>query len=176
MAVECDRYGFRFEATPLTAAELALNVDEDEGTPENFDLRLPVRQPDGERTVVDIRTLPFVRFEDNEAHSQLYGINLGEGVRGVGPDARHPFVLRETRLWNDFWAFRPDSPSVLVDGMEIEQGRYGLYRPVFDHHAYRGLTIGGVDNPEEFIRGEKPRGPRPPAPPEDDPGPDSSRR
>jgi hypothetical protein len=158
VAVECDRYGFRFEAKPVRAFETALKVEEDEGTPEDFDLRLLVRQPGGERARVDIRTLPFVRFEDNEAHSQLYGINLGEGVRGVGPDARHPFVLRGTRLWNNFWAFRPASPSLLVDGMAIGQGNYGLYRAVFDRHAYRGLTVGGVQFPNRFGRGERPRG------------------
>jgi hypothetical protein len=158
VAVECDRYGFRFEAKPVRTFETALKVQEDEGTPEDFDLRLPVRQPGGERTRVDIRTLPFVRFDDNEAHSQLYGINLGEGVRGVGPDARHPFILRDTRLWNNFWAFRPASPSVMVDGMAIEQGNYGLYRPVFDRHAYRRLTVGGVQFPNRFGTGEKPGG------------------
>jgi hypothetical protein len=156
VAVECDRYGYRFEAKPVRAFETALRVEEDEGTPEDFDLRLPVRQPGGERTRVDIRTLPFVRFEGNEAHSQLYGINLGEGVRGVGPDARHPFILRDTLLWNDFWALRPASPSVMVDGMEIEQGNYGLYRAVFDHHAYRRLTVGGVQFPNRFGQGKKP--------------------
>src|SRR5690349_5883378 len=99
VAVECDRYGFRFEATPLATTDTALKVDQPEDTPETFDLHRAIRQPDGSRQNVDIRTLPFVRFEGNEAHSQLYGINLGEGVRGVGPDARHPFILRNTRLW-----------------------------------------------------------------------------
>jgi len=32
-AVECDRYGFKFEATPLDTAELGLNVNPREGTP-----------------------------------------------------------------------------------------------------------------------------------------------
>src|SRR5205823_5628055 len=50
VAAECDQYGFRFEASPA----------------KNFDLALPVEQPDGSSKRVDIRTLPFVRFEDNE--------------------------------------------------------------------------------------------------------------
>lgn len=158
VAVECDRYGYKFEAEPLDHATPALNVLANDDAPESFDLRLNVRAPNGTRTPVDIRTLPFVRFDDNEAHGQLYGINLGEGVRGVGPDGRHPFVLRNTRLWNNFWAFRPGCPSVLVDGMDIFNGRYGLYRPVFDHHAYSRLTIAQVDNPQAFSEGEKPRG------------------
>jgi hypothetical protein len=158
VAVECDRYGFKFEATPLNVPLMGLHVLPDEDAPDSFDLRLPVRRPDGTEAAVDIRTLPFVRFEDNEAHSQLYGINLGERVRGIGPDDRHPFVLRNTRLWNNFWGFRPGSPSVLVDGMDIYNGRYGLYRPVFDRHAYDRLTIAQVENPQAFARGDWPRG------------------
>jgi hypothetical protein len=158
VAVECDRYGFKFEAVPLNTATMGLNVLPDEDDPESFDLRLPIRRPDGTLAAVDVRTLPFVRFEDNEAHSQLYGINLGERVRGVGPDTRHPFVLRNTQLWNNFWAFRPGVPSVLVDGMDVYNGRYGLYRPVYDRHAYGRLTIAQVENPAAFFQGEVPKG------------------
>ena len=40
---------------------------------------MPIRQPDGSRKPVDIRTLPFVRFDDNEAHSNLiWGVGIGE--------------------------------------------------------------------------------------------------
>src|SRR5947208_12320423 len=53
VAAECDQYGFRYEATPSSAKSLALQV----------------RQPDGAKQAVDIRTLPFVRLEANEAHS-----------------------------------------------------------------------------------------------------------
>jgi hypothetical protein len=83
---------------------------------------------------------------------------LGERVRGVGPDVKHPFVLRNTKLWNNFWAFRPGSPSVLVEGMDMYQGRYGLYRPVYDRHAYAGLTIAQIENPHSFVQGETPKG------------------
>jgi hypothetical protein len=158
VAVECDRYGYKFEASPLGTARMNLNVMPRDDEPESFDLRLPIRLPDGARSTVDIRTLAFVRFEDNEAHSQLYGINLGEWVRGVGPDAKHPFVLKHSLLWNNFWAFRPVSPSVLVDGMDVYNGRYGLYRPVYERHAYSGLAIAQVENPQAFSEGEKPRG------------------
>jgi hypothetical protein len=165
VAVECDRYGYKFEATPVNAPKPGLDVLAANDTPESFDLRLPIRLANGTRTVVDIRTLPFVRFDDNEAHSDLYGINLGEGVRGVGPDERHPFVLRDTRLWNNFWAFRPGSPSVVVDGMDVYNGRYGIYRPAYDHHAYSRLTIAQVENPQAFSTGEVPRGFDVPGPP-----------
>ena len=69
---------------------------------ENDQLRLPLRghadqrsqarpsrssSPTARRKSVDIRTLPFVRFDDNEVHCDvgLYGVNLGEGVRPRRP-------------------------------------------------------------------------------------------
>jgi hypothetical protein len=125
VAVECDLYGYRFEATPGSAS----------------DLRLRVLGADGVRRKLDVRTLPFVRFEANEAHSQLYGLNLGEGTGGVGPDRDHPFLLRETRLWDALWAFKPDVPDLLVEGMAIERTKYGIFSPAGDRHTYRRLTI-----------------------------------
>ena len=69
VAVECDQYGFRYEApaTPgFDGVLLVRGVDDD------------VRRP------MDIRTLPFLRFEDNEAHAQRrYGFNLGGGPGSV---------------------------------------------------------------------------------------------
>ena len=137
--VSCDNdhYGFRFEATQTSELKLTL----------------PVMQPDGQRQMVDIRTLPFVRFEDNESHNEgLYGFNLGEGVNRVGPDVRHPFVVRRMKIWGTHYAFRPESPSLLVDGMKIWQAGYGVYHPNYDNHVYRDLYIGKT-NTEPFNRG-----------------------
>ncbi len=137
--VSCDndQYGFRFEATPTSELKLTL----------------PVMQPDGKRKVVDIRTLPFVRFEDNESHGEgLYGFNLGEGVNRVGPDVRHPFIVRRMKIWGTHYAFRPESPSLLVDGMKIWQAGYGVYHPNYDNHVYRDLYIAKT-NTEPFNRG-----------------------
>jgi hypothetical protein len=130
-------YGFRFEATQTS--ELKLD--------------LPVMQPDGSEAIVDIRKLPFVRFEDNEVHSShgLYGMNLGEGVQRVGPDVRHPFVVRNTKIWNVHYGFRPQVPSLLVENMTI-QSHYGVYHPNFDNHVYRNLTI-RQSGTEPFNRG-----------------------
>jgi hypothetical protein len=137
VAAGCDQYGFRYEATSGSS----------------FKTVFPVMQPDGREESVDIRTLPFIRFDDNEVHSSygLYGINLGEGVAGVGPDARHPFILRNTKIWNVHYAFRPQAPSVLVDNMSI-QSHYGVYHPNFDNHVYRNVTIRQT-NTEPFNRG-----------------------
>jgi hypothetical protein len=138
VAAECDQYGFRFEAT----------------SSRSFPLNLPVLQPDGSRKRVDIRTLPFVRFEDNEVHSStgLYGVNLGEGVDRVGPDARHPFIVRNLKIWDVHYAFRPQVPSLLVEDLHIHQAAYGVYHPNYDNHVYRNVYIGKT-NTEPFNRG-----------------------
>ncbi len=137
VACDNDRYGFRFEATETSALKLTL----------------PVLQPNGERKPTDIRTLPFVRFEDNESHCEgLYDFNLGEGVHRVGPDTRHPFIVRRTKLWGTHYAFRPEVPSLLVEDMKIWRGEYGVYHPNYDNHVYRDLYIGKT-NTEPFNRG-----------------------
>jgi hypothetical protein len=132
-----DLYGFRYEATAGSS----------------FKVNFPVMQPDGTEKVTDIRTLPFVRFEDNEVHSNggLYGINMGEGVNRVGPDAQHPFVMKNTRIWDVHYGFRPQVPSLLVENLSI-QSHYGIYHPNFDRHVYRDVTIRAT-NTEPFNRG-----------------------
>ncbi len=133
VAAECDRYGYRYEATPRGDGCLIR----------------PVLGPDGRRTEVDIRTLPFVQFRGNEAHAQIYGINMGEGVDGVGPGEAHPFLLRDTRIWDAHWAFRPGAPSIVVDGMNIYSSRYGVFPGAYDPRVrtYGRATIRGVYNP-----------------------------
>jgi hypothetical protein len=137
--VSCEnhRYGYRFEATKTS----------------RLDLTLPVQGPDGERRPTDIRTLPFVRFEGNEAHCDgLYGFNLGEGVNRVGPDEKHPFIVRDMKIWEIHYAFRPQSPSLLVEDMRIYRAAYGVYHPNYDRHVYRRLLISETDT-EPFNRG-----------------------
>ncbi len=137
VACENDRYGYRFEATETSALKLTL----------------PVMQPDGERKPTDIRALPFIRFEDNESHCEgLYDFYLGEGVNRVGPDARHPFIVRRTKLWGTHYGFRPQVPSLLVEDMKIWRDEYGVYHPNYDNHVYRDLYIGKT-NTEPFNRG-----------------------
>jgi hypothetical protein len=132
--VACENnYGFFFEARPILKTNLTL----------------PVARPDGTTRPVDIRTLPFVRFEDNETHSNnTVGFNLGEGVGNVGPDARHPFVIRNLKIWGEgYYAFRPMAPSVLVEGLQITRGAYGVYHPNFDRHVYRDVKFTQVSLP-----------------------------
>jgi uncharacterized protein (TIGR03067 family) len=143
VAAECDRYGFRFEATPS----------------KDFDLRLPIRQPDGTTEKVDVRTLPFVRFDGNEAHDQLFGINLGGlggdffkgGVGGVVPDGGHPFVVENTRLWNTNWAFSSYT-RYAVDNLDIADSIYGLFLPAYSAEApmRRLRPAAGSDEAPDF--------------------------
>ncbi len=137
MTCENDRYGYRFEATQTSELKLTL----------------PVLQPDGKRQLVDIRTLPFVRCEDNEGCCDgLYGFNLGEGVNRVGPDEHHPLVLRNLKLWEVHYAFRPQSPCVLAENVTIHRAVYGVYHPNYDRHVYRNMTIEDTQT-EPFNRG-----------------------
>jgi hypothetical protein len=138
IAADNDRYGFRYEATPSRRHSLDFEV----------------QQADGSLRKVDIRTLPFVRFEDNEVHSSqgLYGVNLGEGVDRVGPDAQHPFVVRNLKIWDVHYAFRPQAPSLLVENLLIHRAAYGIYHPNYDNHVYRNVTISET-NTEPFNRG-----------------------
>jgi hypothetical protein len=157
VAVECDQYGFRFDAPEAPGVELVL----------------PVRGPDGQRRQVDIRTIPFLRFEGNEAHTQRrYGVNLGGrdanelagGVGQVGPDFRHPFLIQKLHVWDSHWALSPAGPGVLVDGLDVAECSYGLWRAHFDGQAYRGLTFFRTRLPAAQGIGQQPDQRKYPAP------------
>jgi hypothetical protein len=138
VAAENDQYGFRFEATPSSAMQVVFRI----------------QQPDGGFRKVDVRTLPFVRFDDNEVHSSvgLYGVNLGEGVNRVGPDTHHPFIVRNLKIWDVHYGFRPQVPSLLCENVRIHNTAYGVYHPNYDHHVYRDMLISQT-NTEPFNRG-----------------------
>lgn len=162
VAAECDQYGYRFEAVKTA----------------DFDPTLNVPRPDGSLAPVDIRTLPFVRFDDNEAHSQRrFSLNLG-GIRhvsdeadyrevrskeaqdlskiqgghvdGVGPDTQHPFIIRNFRVWNSHWVFHGGSPCVLIDGLQAADCSYGIFKTRMDAHEYRHLHMQSIDTAEIF--------------------------
>ena len=138
LTCENDRYGYRFEATDTPA----------------FRMSRPVLFPDGTRVQCDLRALPFVRFDGNQAHCDgRYGLNLGEGVEGRGPSPKHPFIIRNMKIWEIHYAFLPQSPAVLVENMTIKRCEYGVYNPNFDRHVYRNLHLIG-QNDEPFNRGQ----------------------
>jgi hypothetical protein len=161
VAAECDQYGYRFEAS----------------TTPDFNCVLNVPQADGQLKPVDIRTLPFVRFDDNEAHShRRFAINLGgirhvsdaedhralrapgadlsriQGgdVQGVGPNTEHPFVIRRLRVWASNWVFHGGSPNVLIDGLDAYDCSYGIFKTRMDGHEYRRLNMERIDTAEIF--------------------------
>jgi hypothetical protein len=130
VATENGLYGFRYEAMER--------------------LVLPIQQPDGSRKEVDVRTLPFVRFDDNEGHSQTgpYEVKMGTSgdKDGVGPDTKHPFIIRNLLLWNSHYAFDTRMPSVLIDGLRQHNTVYGYRAMNCDNHVYRNLTLSGRAN------------------------------
>jgi uncharacterized protein (TIGR03067 family) len=91
----------------------------------------------------------FIRFEDNEAHDHLFGVNLGglggdffaPGVGDVVPDQGSPFFLQKTRIWNTHWAFAPHT-RYAVDRLDIADSTYGLFLPAYDAEVQppRGKT------------------------------------
>jgi hypothetical protein len=138
-----------------------------------FDARLPILTADGKEEMVDVRTIPIWRFEDNEAHTEgFYGMVVAangnsqpdspirdqrmlETIKRVdwtGPDTRHPHVIRNLKIWGSHYAFRPHSPAMLMENVFIHQAAYGIYRPAFENHAYRNLEISMV-GAEPFNRG-----------------------
>ena len=144
VACECDQYGFRFEAIPKAGALVAKQKF---GFPDkSFDLTLSVRQSNGATKSVDIRTLPFVRFDDNEVHGMNnYGLNLGEGNGAVGPDAKTPAVIRNFKAWQCRLAYRPAVPHVLIEKAELRSNTYGIYQPEYVGHDYRDVVQLGLD-------------------------------
>ncbi|MCX6857328.1 MAG: hypothetical protein NTV80_20760 [Verrucomicrobia bacterium] len=158
VAADCDEYGYRFDAVE---------------SPE-FSLTLSVPTASGERKGTDIRTLPFVRFEGNESHTQRrHAFNFGgfgaegrnredkgrnEGVAGIGPDARHPFMIRDYLAWDVHWALHPRPPCVMVDGMEAAHSHYALWFANYDRHAYRGIKLTDITvNPDFQPLGTQPK-------------------
>lgn len=158
VAVECDQHGFRFEVEKT----------------DTFDPIIRVPQSDGTSAKQDLRTIPFLRFDDNEIHAQRrFAMNLG-GIRGmtyqgsgsqpesiggdvdgVGPDLHHPFIIRNLKVWDSHWSFHAGSPSVLVEGMELADGQYGIWRSTLSRHEYRDLRLGRfASSPLYFPMGE----------------------
>jgi hypothetical protein len=143
VAADCAGYGFRFEATPRAGFKDGERVF---GEPNRlFDLTLSVRRPDGRRTPLDIRTLPFVRFEGNTAHNIAnYALNLGQDAGGVGPDKDHPFVVRDMTIWNAQRGYTVDVPHVRIDGMRIHWCGYEIYRAHYRGQDYRDVRLSGI--------------------------------
>ncbi len=136
VAVENDRYGYRYDSQRRS----------------NFNSNLPVLMPDGKTKTIDIRTLAISRFEANESHSEgLYSVAFA-GTDGVGPDTRHPHRVRGLKLWQTHYALRAQLPTMLIENVHIDHAAYGIYRPWFENHVYCNLHIAAT-GAEPFNRG-----------------------
>lgn len=127
VACENDRYGFRFEIARIGGDDPVIGL----------------RMPDGSMADRDVRTVPFLRFEDNESHSEgLYSFFFGDdpnaSVRG---DRQHPFVARNLRAWQTHYALRPNVQFFLMDGLDVNDAVYGVYHPFYDAHVYRDVRL-----------------------------------
>ncbi|MEK7948943.1 SUMF1/EgtB/PvdO family nonheme iron enzyme [Luteolibacter soli] len=149
VSADCGKFGYRFQMVK---------------TPE-FNPRLTVLMPEGRRRPVDVRTLPFIRFDQNEAHSQrrfafnLGGFHgqsetedldrdgnvidrsayLGGDVAGVGPDYKHPFRIKDYLVWASHWGFHTTAPNVQIQGFTAHDVNYVFWRSNFAGHDYNGV-------------------------------------
>jgi len=152
VSCENDEYGFRYDSQSTRG----------------FSSQLTLRAPGGGEETVDIRTLPFYRFEGNEAHTEgLYGmVFAGNNQHGspitnakelaridrTGPGTRHPHIIRDAKIWQVHYGLRPQLPDMLLEQVRIDHATYGIYRPAFENHVYRDLTIAATTS-EPFNRG-----------------------
>jgi hypothetical protein len=130
VSCENDHYGYHYEVAKRS----------------NFDPNLPVGTPDGRRETRDIRTVPFLRFEDNESHTEgLYSFNFGDDVNpAVRGDRAHPFIARNLRAWETHYVLRPNLQFFLMEGLRVNRAVYGVYHPDYDAHVYRNLYLNEV--------------------------------
>ncbi len=130
VACENDRYGFHFQIAR---------------TPD-FNPVLRVRSPDGKVAERDVRTLPFLCFEDNESHSEgLFEFRFGDEEHGsVHGDREHPFIVRNLRAWAAHYAIRPNVRFFLLDGLRAQDAAFGIYHPDYDVHVYRNIAFHNI--------------------------------
>jgi hypothetical protein len=157
VSCENDEYGFRFDIQNSKSFSSTLNI----------------KQPDGKKKPVDVRTIPISRFEDNEAHTEgVYGLVVAangnsqpdspirdqkmlETIKKIdwtGPDVRHPHHIKGMKIWEGHYAFRAHSPSMLIEDVRIHRVAYGIYRPTFDNQVFRNLHMSNAGG-EPFNRG-----------------------
>jgi hypothetical protein len=156
-AVDCAEYGYRFDCKKTA----------------DFDPIQPIRQPDGTVKMQDTRVMPFIRFEDNEAHTmRFFCLNLRGITRPAGggldfygqnetlakeaaaalPDPRHPFWIRNFRCWGANWAIHLGTCGVFVDGLDVFRSDVAIWRSIMDRSGYRRITtkemrVNDIHNP-----------------------------
>ncbi|WP_435009092.1 G8 domain-containing protein [Tundrisphaera lichenicola] len=145
VAAECAEYGYRFDSKKT----------------ESYDPIRPILQPDGSLKKQDTRILPFVRFEDNEAHTMKFfclnlrgvtrpevGLDLyaqNESLTREAADAMpapgYPFWIRNFRGWEANWATHFGTAGVFLDGLEVTRSDVGIWRSIMDRSGFRRLSM-----------------------------------
>ena len=107
---------------------------------------LRLRGLNGEPEQQDVRGLPFLKFEDNESHTEgLYSFNFGDDKNGeVHGDREHPFIVRRLRAWETHYVLRPNVQFFLCEDLKVQNAVYGVYHPDYDAHVYRDLDFDNV--------------------------------
>lgn len=157
VAAECAEYGYRFE-----------NKQAD-----GFDPVLPIRQVDGATVLRDTRTMPFIRFQSNEAHTmRFFCLNLRGVSRPVGggldlydqnlslaseaadaiPTPGYPFWIQDFKAWESNWGIHLGTTGVFVDGLNVCKSDVAIWRSIMDGSGYRGLKtremrVNDIHNP-----------------------------
>jgi hypothetical protein len=157
VAVECAEYGYRFDCKKA----------------DDYDPVRPIRQPDGSVKLQDTRVMPFIRFEDNEAHTmRFFCLNLRGITRPAGggldiysqnetlareaaaalPDPRHPFWIRNFKCWEANWSLHLGTTGVFVDGLDTFRSDVAIWRSIMDRSGFRRMTakdmrVNDIHNP-----------------------------
>ena len=106
----------------------------------------PYATPRAKSLERDVRTIPFLRFEDNESHGEgLFSFRFGDEAPGeVHGDREHPFIVRNLRAWESHYAIRPNVRCFLLEGLRVQNAAYGIYHPDYDRHVYRDVELHNV--------------------------------
>jgi hypothetical protein len=145
VAVECAEYGYRFDCKKT----------------DSYDPIRPIRQPDGTIKNQDTRIMPFVRFDDNEAHTmKFFCMNLRGVTRPAGggldfanqnvtlareaaeamPEAGKPFWIRDFKCWEANWSLHLGTTGVFVDGLDTWRSDVAIWRSIMDRSGFRRLV------------------------------------
>lgn len=113
-----------------------------------------VLMPDGSHQATDVRTIPFLRFEDNESHGNgLYDFDFGDDPDGaIHGDRRHPFIVRRLHAWMTNYAMRPNVSFFLGEDLYFNNANYGVYHPTYNQQVFRNVRVKQI-NGEPINRG-----------------------
>ncbi|MFO0864877.1 MAG: hypothetical protein U0744_09535 [Gemmataceae bacterium] len=157
VAVDCAEYGYRFDCKKTNDYEPVLDI----------------RQADGSVKAQDTRVMPFIRFEDNEAHTmRFFCLNLRGVMRPVGggldiydqnvtlareaaeamPKGGQPFWIRNFKAWEGNWSVHLGTTGVFVDGLDSFRVDVAIWRSIMDRSGFRRMVskeirVNDIHNP-----------------------------